>query len=150
MKTHFGRNFYQLKTHFPKKYLSLDIYTQGRYQIILNTGRLFCVSGSSYQRMYLVFVVDASYSVGAAYFEQIKYFIIDIVRGLPIGRSTVRVALVRFDSRVEIINGFLDSLAVFTESVCNMTYPSNFGTNTGGALRTVRETVMTFCYTCCN
>ncbi|PVD24659.1 hypothetical protein C0Q70_15143 [Pomacea canaliculata] len=63
-------------------------------------------------------------------------------KGLPIGRSTVRVALVRFDSRVEIINGFLDSLAVFTESVCNMTYPSNFGTNTGGALRTVRETVL--------
>ncbi|XP_025107164.1 collagen alpha-1(XII) chain-like [Pomacea canaliculata] len=93
------------------------------------------------QRVDLVFVVDASYSVKEENFERAKSFINKIVSGLPIGQTAVRVALVRFDRDVSIINHFLDNLQAVTDSVWNMTYPDAAGTNTGGALKEVREKV---------
>lgn len=98
--------------------------------------------------MDLVFVVDASYSVKEENFERAKSFINKIVSGLPIGQTTVRVALVRFDRDVSIINHFLDNLQAVTDSVWNMTYPDAAGTNTGGALKEVREKVMYYSFAC--
>jgi hypothetical protein len=51
----------------------------------------------------IVFLLDASGSVGAVNYERTKQFIVDVVTALDIGQAAVRVGLVRFESAVSEI-----------------------------------------------
>lgn len=96
-----------------------------------------------HQEMDVVFVQDASYSVGNNSFETAKSFIANIVRQLPIGLDLVRVALVRFSSEAHVIAKLSQSRDVssVTQAIAGMAYRTG-GTQTGLALKTVRTQVL--------
>ncbi|XP_074654673.1 von Willebrand factor A domain-containing protein 2-like [Tubulanus polymorphus] len=58
-----------------------------------------CVKCSTFQIADIVFVIDASLSVGAANFEKIKQFCDSVVKKLRIGEHEVRVAAVRYSNK---------------------------------------------------
>ncbi|KAK7102476.1 hypothetical protein V1264_020689 [Littorina saxatilis] len=95
------------------------------------------------QKLELIFVQDASFSVNETNFQQAKDFITDTVRQLPIGQDKIRVALVRFGTVADVIFGLAESSDVkaVTDAVDGMEYVVG-GTNTAQALGVVGKKVM--------
>ncbi|KAL8586547.1 hypothetical protein ACOMHN_055251 [Nucella lapillus] len=95
------------------------------------------------QKMEVVFVQDASFSVSNESFEAAKIFISDITRELSIGPDLVRVALVRFGNYADVIARLSQSrdVSAVTQAIAGMKYQTG-GTQTGLALETVQEQVL--------
>ncbi|XP_076472602.1 hemicentin-1-like [Babylonia areolata] len=92
----------------------------------------------------MVFVLDASGSVGSSNFQTMLSFVQDLVSGFDIGSNKVRVGVQKFSSSTNTefnLNTYYDQTAINT-AVANIYY-SGGTTNTGGALEYLRTTMFT-------
>ena len=90
----------------------------------------------------MVFVLDASGSIGSVNFERMKQTIEDIVSQLTIGPTTTRVAVVVFASSASLIfnlNRYTEKEALI-EAIRDLQYTDG-GTNTADALALLRLNV---------
>jgi len=92
----------------------------------------------------IVFVVDASGSIGSTNFNLVKSFLSRLVGRLDIDSGNTRVALVTYASNVG--SGFnlsdYNTVASIQRAISRLTYSSG-GTNTAAALAYVRTTMLT-------
>jgi len=95
------------------------------------------------RQLELVFLQDASYSVSKSSFEEEKHFVTGILHRLPLGPENVRVALVRFGTKADVIFKLSDTddVSVLTDVVEGMKYITG-ETNTGLALRIIHQNVL--------
>lgn len=89
-------------------------------------------SDSTSNRLDMVFVMDASGSIGADNFESMKTYVANVIRGL---NENVRVGIVRYSSSASIILGLTpvtdpESLASTVEGI----YYTTGGTNTAAGI----------------
>lgn len=91
----------------------------------------------------LVFVLDASGSIGSIDFEKMKDSVINIVSSLTIGPENTRLAIIVFETEVNLIfnlNAHTNNISLI-EAIGNITFTSG-GTNTHLALRLLRESTV--------
>jgi len=92
----------------------------------------------------IVFVVDASGSIGSTNFNLVKSFLSRLVGRLDIDSGNTRVALVTYASNVG--SGFnlsdYNTVASIQRAISRLTYSAG-GTNTAAALAYVRTTMLT-------
>ena len=87
----------------------------------------------------MVFVLDASGSIGSVHFESMKETVENIVSSLTIGEDKTRVAVMVFSSSASLIfnlNSYNES-DTLVEAIKNIRYTGG-GTNTALALKTLR------------
>ena len=87
----------------------------------------------------LIFVMDASGSVGYSNFQTMKNFVYDIVNSFEVGSDSVRVGVMSFASSYSFhfhLNTYSSKSSVLS-AVNNLPYSSG-GTDTAGALNAVR------------
>ena len=92
----------------------------------------------------IVFVVDASGSIGTAHFEQVKSFLSQLVGRLDIDSGGTRVGLVTFSSSVGTgfkLNDYTTAASI-QSAIMSLGY-AGLGTNTAAALAHVRTTMLT-------
>ena len=90
----------------------------------------------------MVFVLDASGSIGSSNFERMKQTLVDIVSELSIGPDTTRVAVVVFSSSANLIfnlNRYTDKETLI-EAIRDIQYTGG-GTDTAAALALLRTNV---------
>ena len=83
----------------------------------------------------LIFVLDASGSVGSSNFELMKDFTADVVRNLDIGLDATRVGLIRYSSGVNVqfnLNTHMTSASLL-QAIDAVTFTGG-GTNTADAI----------------
>ena len=88
----------------------------------------------------MVFILDASGSIGEANFESMKQSVINIVSSLTIGPENTRVAVIVYDNNVSLIfnlNSHMTNDSLI-DAIENIQYTGG-GTNTHLALRLLRE-----------
>lgn len=87
----------------------------------------------------VVFVVDASGSIGPANFQKVKAFIKDVIQTFDIDPRHTRVALIEFSTfaKIEFKLNEITNLTELLEAVENITY-SGGGTSTSDALELMR------------
>ncbi|CAI5656621.1 unnamed protein product [Oreochromis niloticus] len=92
----------------------------------------------------LVLLIDGSQNVGAANFPYVRELVLRIIERLDVGRDTVRVALVLYNSSPEIkfyLNSFYSKSSVL-DAVKALTYTGGDESNLGAALEEVAESLL--------
>uniref|UniRef100_A0A3Q3LK80 VWFA domain-containing protein n=1 Tax=Mastacembelus armatus TaxID=205130 RepID=A0A3Q3LK80_9TELE len=91
----------------------------------------------------LVFLIDGSQNVGAANFAVVRDFVLKIIERLEVGRDTVQVSLVLYNTSPEIkfyLNSY-DSKSSVLEAVKGITYSGGDKSNLGAALEEVAASI---------
>nr|KAG5689527.1 hypothetical protein BaRGS_008902 [Batillaria attramentaria] len=129
------------------------IYYGGRdaTQIFENAGVAVMSDSLVYKYQYtcsdvadIVFVLDSSGSIGSYNFQTLKHFVQQLVGSFHIGKSNVRVGVLRFDSNANPIihlNTYYDN-ATIVNTIGSISYPGG-GTDTARALDTLVNTMFT-------
>lgn len=92
----------------------------------------------------IVLLIDGSKNVGATNFPYVRDLVVRIIEPLDVGRDTVRVALVVYDSSPDVkfyLNSF-DSKAALLNAVKGLTYTEGDESNLGAALEEVAESLL--------
>ncbi|KAM4559282.1 collagen alpha-3(VI) chain-like isoform 1-T1 [Odontesthes bonariensis] len=92
----------------------------------------------------LVLLIDGSQNVGAANFPYVRDLILRIIEPLDVGRDTIRVALVQYNSDPEIkfyLNSYYSKSALL-EAAKGLTYSGGDESNLGAALEEVAESLL--------
>jgi len=92
----------------------------------------------------LVLLIDGSQNVGAANFPNVRDLILRIIEPLDVGRDTIRVALVQYNSDPEIkfdLNSYYSKSSLL-EAAKGLTYSGGDESNLGAALEKVAESLL--------
>ncbi|CAG5865883.1 unnamed protein product, partial [Menidia menidia] len=92
----------------------------------------------------LVLLIDGSQNVGAANFPYVRDLVLRIIERLDVGRDTIRVALVQYNSDPEIkiyLNSYYSKSSLL-EAVKGLTYSGGDESNLGAALEEVAESLL--------
>ncbi|XP_054871199.1 uncharacterized protein col6a3 isoform X6 [Amphiprion ocellaris] len=92
----------------------------------------------------LVLLIDGSQNVGAANFPYVRDLVLKIIERLDVGRDTIRVALVQYNTDPEIkfyLNSY-DSKSSLLDAVKGLTYSGGDESNLGAALEEVAESLL--------
>ena len=92
----------------------------------------------------VVFVMDESGSVTAANFETMKSFVSQLIGRLDVDNGNTRVAIVAYSSNIKtsIKLNVHSTAAALQSAVMSIRFTAG-GTNTGGAIQHVRQTILT-------
>ncbi|XP_026150622.1 collagen alpha-3(VI) chain-like [Mastacembelus armatus] len=99
--------------------------------------------GTAQESADLVFLIDGSQNVGAANFAVVRDFVLKIIERLEVGRDTVQVSLVLYNTSPEIkfyLNSY-DSKSSVLEAVKGITYSGGDKSNLGAALEEVAASI---------
>lgn len=92
----------------------------------------------------LVLLIDGSQNIGAANFPYVRELVLRIIERLDVGRDTVRVALILYNSSPEIkfyLNSFYSKSSLL-DAVKALTYTGGDESNLGAALEEVAESLL--------
>uniref|UniRef100_A0A3B4FZ66 VWFA domain-containing protein n=1 Tax=Pundamilia nyererei TaxID=303518 RepID=A0A3B4FZ66_9CICH len=109
----------------------------------INTTFLICLS-TSQDTADLVLLIDGSQNIGAANFPYVRELVLRIIERLDVGRDTVRVALILYNSSPVIkfyLNSFYSKSSLL-DAVKALTYTGGDESNLGAALEEVAESLL--------
>uniref|UniRef100_A0A3B5APD3 Collagen, type VI, alpha 3 n=1 Tax=Stegastes partitus TaxID=144197 RepID=A0A3B5APD3_9TELE len=92
----------------------------------------------------LVLLIDGSQNVGAANFPYVRDLVLKIIERLDVGRDTIRVALIQYntDPQIKFYLNSYDSKSSVLEAVKGLTYSGGDESNLGAALEEVAESLL--------
>ena len=93
----------------------------------------------------LIFVLDASGSIGSSNFQLMRNLVANVVRNLEIGPNRTRVGIIVYSDSASVqfsLNTYMTSASLL-QAIANIPYTAG-GTNTGAAIQTCIQQFSTF------